>query len=108
MLISVASCLRGGIPGAGGDKKKAADTADEKPKNQFPEGKVDTATGIFQKFARRDLLDSIEDTLNHLEDKLTSVETRFKTKLEAVENLASKEVRKVLDGIKSETERLGI
>lgn len=111
LLLLGASAMRSMVPGGGltGAKPGAGKAgADDGVRNQFPEGKVDTATGLFQKYERKDLLDSIEDTLDHLEDKLTSVETSFKTKLEAVENVASKEVRKVLEGIRAETEKLGV
>lgn len=112
LLTLKASAMLGamGAMGAGkamGGGKAGAET-DNEPKNQFPEQKIDTATGVFQKYARKDLLDSIESTLIHLDEKLTSIETRFQTKLKAVENLAAKEVRKVLEGIRSETDKLGL
>lgn len=89
----------------GGAKQPSA-AANKPAKNQFPSEKIDTATGIFQKYARKDLLDSIENTLIHLDDKLTAIQTRFEKKLKAVQILASVKVAKVLDGIRMETQKL--
>lgn len=104
LLFGKAASLAKGA--TGGKPAGGAGPASGRARNRFPEGKMDTTTGLFNKFTRGDLLDSIESIVRDLSNNLHEVEEKFKSKLEGVQTLAMKRIPELIKRIEHETESL--
>jgi hypothetical protein len=95
----------GAMKGGGGSAQQAPS---KDQTNRFPEQVEDTTRKLVDTRVRTELLNTIDRILVEANAHLENIKSKFVTKIAEIRSLAETRVRKLVEGIRAETQKLSI